>query len=82
MDRVTYRGAMLRTAQRVQRDGHYESTEHCEVFRALSAATLAAAALYPRALRLSSHGERLQPVDLHEHARPQLASTCKILGIP
>jgi hypothetical protein len=57
-------GAMLRTAQRVQRDGHYESGLY-----PVSATTLVAAALYPRALRLSSHGERLQPNDLHEHAR-------------
>ena len=41
-------GAMLRIAQRIQRDGHYEARSQGPM---RSAATLAAAALHPRALR-------------------------------
>lgn len=58
---------MLRIAQRVQRDGQYETES---VLRETARQRRSLQLLYTlERCGLSSHGERLRLIDLHEHAR-------------
>jgi len=61
-----------------QRDGQYET----RIQRHGSAATLAAAALQPRAMRPYIYGEQLRLALRVCYAAAKSASTCRSLGIP